>query len=213
MFNDYIYLLNKIKTTKMKTSKTIIKITLGVFLMTTVAIANNNDSENIKNNPECPFVNLLISNEIPEPVEVEDVYVYDIEEDVTFDFETKKYLPTDFNPLKGIGDLDWNKIELIEIEEEVSIGFEIKAYLPLDFNALKGMHDLNWDTIELVETEEEVTIGFDTKQYLPKEFNALKGIGDLDWSKIELIEIEEEVDINFSSKLYLPVNFDSREGI
>ena len=160
-----------------------------------------------KNYEECLFVNLLNSNEITEPVEVEDVYVYEVEEDVTFDFETKKYLPTDFNPLKGIGDLDWNTIELTEIEEEVFIEIDTKQYLPEDFNALKGMHDLNWDTIELVEIEEEVTMGFDTKQYLPADFNPLKGLGDLDWSKIELIEIEEEVDIDFDTEYYLPISY------
>lgn len=161
---------------------------------------------------ECNLSDLLAAGD-EEPIKVEDVYVYDVDEEVTFAFDTKQYLPIDFNPLKGIGDLDWNTIELTEIEEEVFIEIDTKQYLPEDFNALKGMYDLNWESIELVEIEEEVTFAFDTKQYLPDGFNALKGIGDLDWSKIELIEIEEEVEIDLDIKKYLPANFCASEPL
>ena len=75
----------------------------------------------------------------------------------------KLYLPEGFNPLKGLGDLDWYKIELIELEDEVTIDFDTKQYLPKDFNPLKGLYDLDWSTIELIELEEEVTFNIDTK--------------------------------------------------
>ena len=125
---------------------------------------------------ECSLLNNLYIFKSSEPIYVEDVYVYQIEEDVIINFDTKKYLPNDFNPLKGLHDLNWDTIELIEPEEEVEIEFDTKRYLPQDFNPLKGMHDLNWDLIELIELEEEVEINFDTKQYLPANFNVLAGM-------------------------------------
>ena len=162
---------------------------------------------------ECELTTHFNSN-AEEPVKVEDIYVYEVEEEVAIDFDTTQYLPNDFNALKGIGDLDWKTIELVELEEEVTINFDTKQYLPKEFNSLKGMYDLDWDSIELVELQEEVTINFDTKQFLPKDFNSLKGMYDLDWNTIELIEIEEEVDIDFNAKSYtLYNNNDHHVGI
>jgi len=110
-----------------------------------------------------------------EPVKIEDIYVYEIEEDVILDFDTKKYLPKGFNPLKGMHELDWKTIELVELEEEVVIEFDTKQYLPKDFNPLKGMYDLDWSKIELIEIEEEVEIGFNTLLFLPDNFDPCKG--------------------------------------
>ena len=95
---------------------------------------------------ECNLVNDLVSP-AEDPIKVEDVYVYELEEEITIDFDTKLFLPQGFNPLKGLGNLDWNKIELIELEEEGTIDFDTKQYLPKDFNPLKGLYDLNWDAI------------------------------------------------------------------
>ena len=161
---------------------------------------------------ECALTTHITSN-IEEPVKVQDIYVYEVEEDVTMEFDTTQYLPNNFNALKGIGDLDWDSIELIQIEEDVVIDFDTKQYLPKYFNSLKGMYDLDWDSIALVELEEEATINFDTKQYLPKDFNSLKGMYDLDWDKIELIEIEEEVEIDFNIKPYTLNNNDLHVGL
>ena len=127
---------------------------------------------------ECTLVNHFVLKD-DEPIKIEDVYVYEIEEEVCLNFDTNIYLPEGFNALKGLGDLDWNKIELIEPEEEVSIDFDTKQYLPKDFNSLKGMYDLDWDTIELIELEEDVEIDFDIKQYLPANFNANKPLASI----------------------------------
>ena len=45
----------------------------------------------------------------------------------------------DFNPLNGMYDLDWTKIELIEIEEEVEINFNTSLFLPHNFDPCKGL--------------------------------------------------------------------------
>lgn len=83
-----------------------------------------------KNNEVCNLVNQFALSLAKEPVKIEDVSVYKIEEDINFDFDIKQYLPKGFNSLKGLGDLDWSKIELIEVEEEVEIDFDTKQYLP-----------------------------------------------------------------------------------
>lgn len=118
---------------------------------------------------ECALVDSLASIK-DEPVKIEEVYVYELEEEVNIDFDTSQFLPEGFNPLKGIGDLDWNTIELVELEEDVYFDFDTNIYLPNDFNPLKGMYDLDWSTIELIELEEEVIFDFDTKKYLPANF-------------------------------------------
>lgn len=73
-------------------------------------------------------------------VDINSIEVYEIEEEVAFDFDTKLYLPEGFNALLGKNDLDWNTIELVEIEEEVELGFDTQKYLPKNFNPYKEMN-------------------------------------------------------------------------
>ena len=164
---------------QMKSLFTICSMLLITISATSFNIIENPDSLTLRctelNFEECNLVNDLVSP-AEDPIKVENVYVYELEEEITIDFDTKLYLPEGFNPLKGLGDLDWYKIELIELEEEVTIDFDTKQYLPIDFNPLKGMYDLDWSTIELIELEEEVVIDFDTQQYLPANFNAYAGM-------------------------------------
>ncbi len=129
----------------------------------------------IDNLNDFPLQFTELYSEEKEPVKIEDIYVYEIEEDVIIDFDTKKYLPKGFNSLKGMYELDWDIIELKELEEEVIIDFDTKKYLPKDFNPLKGMYDLDWSKIELIEIEEEVEIGFNTLLFLPDNFDPCKG--------------------------------------
>ena len=122
---------------------------------------------------KCEIVNMDASKE-NEPVNIDELFVYEIEEEVNISFDTKQLLPEGFNPFKGIGDLDWASIELEELEEELSIPFDTKQFLPENFNPLIGLGDLDWSKIELIEIEEEVEIDFDTKLYLPRNFDAHK---------------------------------------
>lgn len=131
--------------------------------------------DTINNLKDLPFHYIELSSGDKEPVKIEDIYVYEIEEDVIIDFDTKKYLPKGFNSLKGLYELEWNTIELVELEEEVIIDFDTEKYLPKDFNSLKGMYDLDWSKIELIEIEEEVEIGFNTLLFLPDSFDPCKG--------------------------------------
>ena len=131
--------------------------------------------DTINNLNDFPLQYTELNSGEKEPVKIEDIYVYEIEEDVIINFDTKKYLPKGFNSLKGMYELDWNTIELVELEEEVAIDFDTNQYLPKDFNPLKGMYDLDWSKIELFEIDEEVEIGFNTLLFLPDNFDPCKG--------------------------------------
>jgi hypothetical protein len=57
-------------------------------------------------------------------------------EDIDLGFDTKQYLPEDFNPY-AVGELNLDEIIYIEEEEEaIELGFDPSMYLPQDFNAL-----------------------------------------------------------------------------
>jgi len=62
-------------------------------------------------------------------INIQSINVYELEEEVNFDYNTSEYSPLNFD-----ANLDWNNIELLEIEEEVEFNFNVKAHLPIDFN-------------------------------------------------------------------------------
>ena len=92
-----------------------------------------------------------------ENFDINSIEVIELEEEVELGFNSKDYLPENFNALKGMHDLDWNTIELVELDEEVELGFNPKDYLPKCFNALKGMYDLDShkNKLVLIEIQEE----------------------------------------------------------
>lgn len=97
-------------------------------------------------NEECT----IVSNsdlDLNEPINIEEIYVYELEEEVSIDFDTKQYLPEGFNPLKGIHALDWNTIELIEPEYEMDIDYITSNFRTKDYKPLNSLDILDWDTI------------------------------------------------------------------
>jgi hypothetical protein len=108
------------------------------------------------------------------PVAINDIVIYEVEEEAVICFDTMQYLPKNFNALKGKNDINWSKIDLIdEPEEELTLDFNTKDYLPKNFNALQGKDDIDWSKIDLIdEPEEELIFDFNTKDYLPKGFDA-----------------------------------------
>ncbi len=72
-------------------------------------------------------------------VSIASLELYKVEEVVDINFDTKNYLPEDFDAEKGMNEIDWNKVDLYELEEEVDLGFDTKAHLPDNFNAYEGM--------------------------------------------------------------------------
>ena len=76
-----------------------------------------------------------------EIISIASVDVYEVEEELNFDYDTSDYLPMNFDAQEGVN-LDWSVIELIEVEEEVEFGFDVKAYLPCGFNPYQGMTEV-----------------------------------------------------------------------
>jgi len=82
-----------------------------------------------------------------ENLDISEIEVIVLEEELELDGNTSKYLPEDFNALKGKNYLDWSTIKLIEIEEEIEINFDTKAHLPKGFNPYKGMTENSLEVV------------------------------------------------------------------
>ena len=96
------------------------------------------------------------------------------EQDEAFEFETKAYLPFDFNPYSGLFDLEY---EMTIEEEDVAFEFDTKNYLPLGFNP-NYQGELS-EIFEVEIEEEDAAFDFDTKMYLPENFNPYYNNSDL----------------------------------
>lgn len=108
-------------------------------LNTNAKISNNSDYFTSEKNEieNLLFANVKDSNSIT--LNVSDINVIELEEEAELGFDTNKFLPENFNAIKGKYDLDWSSIELIEIEEEVTIDFDTTMYLPYNFNPHASM--------------------------------------------------------------------------
>lgn len=82
-----------------------------------------------------------------------------------FDFNTKDYLPLNFDPYKGM----FTDVSDALIEEPVSFDFDTKDYLSDNFDPYQGMLEY-----EMVNANEDLQFEFDTQKYLPKDFNPYK---------------------------------------
>ena len=131
-----------------------------IALNANAKINNNSDDLNSEKSRLEKILFTNIENLSSTAADISAIELIEMEEEVELGFDTAKYLPENFNALKGKHDLNWNTIELIEMEEVVELGFDTAKYLPENFNALKGKHDLDWNTIELIEMEEEVELGY-----------------------------------------------------
>jgi hypothetical protein len=88
------------------------------------------------------------------------------EQDEAFEFETKNYLPFDFNAYKGLFTLEY---EMAIVEEDIPFEFDTKKYLPIGFSSYCQI-ELS-EIFEVETVEEDAAFDFDTKMYLPENFN------------------------------------------
>lgn len=58
-----------------------------------------------------------------EIVSVLSIDLFELEEEIELDFDTKEYLPANFDPYKGMNRLNWDNIPLYEVEEEIDLDF------------------------------------------------------------------------------------------
>ena len=111
---------------------------------------------------ECLLLKSLFLDNLKENtvLDIASIELIEIEEEVTFNFDTTKYLPVGFNALKGKDDLDWSTIEIIEIEEEVAFNFDTTKYLPVGFNALYSKDNLGQAIVNTVIMKIEKELGY-----------------------------------------------------
>lgn len=123
-----------------------------------------------------------------------------IEESIDLGFDTRAYLPKNFDPYEVYVDL--NAITYIEEDTEETVTAS-KWLLPEGFDPYGAPEDFM--DISYME-EEDLELGFDTRAWLPEGFNAYEK-QELDLDTIVYIE-EEEIDLGFDTTLYLPENYD-----
>jgi hypothetical protein len=125
------------------------KLPLLFSLLITITINAKTETSTEFSNSSLEFITLKINQfELEDNVfsdlqdvtlNIEDIEVFELEEDIEIIFDTTGHLPKNFNALSGKNDIDWSKVELIELEEEIELGFDTKDYLPIGFNPYRGM--------------------------------------------------------------------------
>ena len=106
------------------------------------------------------------------------------EEDLELGFDTKDYLPDNFDPHRFYFNME--SVVFLEEEQELDLGFETSAYLPNEFDPYT--ETLTVGSINFME-EENIDLGFDTKDYLPEGFSPYEFYIDL--NSIIYIEMDE----------------------
>ena len=123
------------------------------------------------------------------------------EEIIDLGFDTRDYLPQDFNANEVYVNLD--NVTFIE-EDELDLGFDTTEYLPENFDAYAAPEGI--EGINYMEEEEVIDLGFDTAAYLPEGFNPYETyVFDLD--SVEYIEEDEEIEFDFNPADFLPEGF------
>ncbi|MEM9077188.1 MAG: hypothetical protein AAGC43_09115 [Bacteroidota bacterium] len=120
-----------------------------------------------------------------------DTFYFDIneiqyieEEEAELGFDTRDYLPEDFDPYTVYFNV--NSIEYVEYEEDAQLGFDVAQYLPEGFDPYSQVVGVG--TINYIE-EEDVDLGFDSAGYLPQGFSRFEVYFDI--NSIIFIEIDE----------------------
>ena len=112
-------------------------LTIFSSLLLITNMSTSNSDANASNKIDKIYLELT-HKEPSSPIAIDDIIIYEVEEEADICFDTSKYLPENFNPLKGKHDIDWNIIELVdEPEEELIFDFNTKDYLPAGFDANK----------------------------------------------------------------------------
>ena len=118
--------------------------------------------------------------------------------DESFEFDTMKYLPTNFNAYTGL----FEEYELIQEVEDQAFDFETAAYLPVGFDA-NATYLSNIKEIATIETDEP--FDFNMTDYLPVGFNVYPLLEEI----VEMGIIQEDEQFDFNTEDYLPNNFDA----
>ena len=99
-----------------------------------------------------------------DPLDLNSITYIEEENEFELGFNTKDYLPLDFDPAEVYVNL--NAIQFIEEDEQV---LDFGAYLPHDFQAYSYPTDFR--SIVYIDTTDEICLGFETSDYLPEGFD------------------------------------------
>jgi hypothetical protein len=81
--------------------------------------------------------NKVLAKEAQEKAFIKSVEFIEIEYELEANTELLKYLPSDFDPYKGMI-MDISEIEFQKVGEPLHLGFNTADYLPKDFNPYRG---------------------------------------------------------------------------
>ncbi|WP_136480270.1 hypothetical protein [Cognatitamlana onchidii] len=122
---------------------------MAVLLSTSLMMASNKDElvkqrTTINKLNGSSYVNFDGDNpKKGKTLRVRDIEVYELEEEVKLGFDTKEYLPADFNPVEGL-------------DLEKQLDFETSMMFEEIFGEIPTIEVLKIEDIELFEVEEEL---------------------------------------------------------
>src|SRR5690606_8571595 len=132
---------------------------------------------------------------------VDEIVFLEEEPELDLGFDTKDYLPEDFDSNEFYFDL--NSIKFLAEEPEVELGFDSRALLSEGFDPYTDVVGIG--CINFME-EDQVELGFDPREYLPDGFSPYDFQLDLD--SIHFMKVETEIDLGPEAKNLLPEDFD-----
>ena len=134
----------------MRTIGLILTLGLSILLLVTMSFTKkiHNDIHSISTTENAVEMKLsltsLVNMDVEDSVyEIEDISVIELEEEVTLEFDTNAYLPSDFNPYEGM-----NTYEELLFEEKIALSKII------DFSV--EQKELKIEDIKIIELEEEL---------------------------------------------------------
>jgi len=134
-----------------------------------------------------------LPTEAPENLEIDAISYVETEEEIELGFDTKEYLPKNFDPTTFYFDV--TAVAYIEEYEGSDLGFNTKDYLPNNFDA--DAQPENFMDVSYIETPDYV-LGFDTAMYLPEGFDPYET--ELDLNTIIYIEEDVNLELDFDPK-------------
>ncbi|MEM9363858.1 MAG: hypothetical protein AAGA43_14555 [Bacteroidota bacterium] len=139
-----------------------------------------------------------LDNFTDEVSDASETFFYDVneieyieDEEIELGFDTKDYLPDDFDPYTSYFDL--NSVKFVEQEDEASLGFDAAKFLPTGFDPYT--ETIGVQAINFIK-DEDVQLGFDTTTYLPEGFSPFEVYFDLNsiiYINIEKMEGQEVI--------------------
>lgn len=110
--------------------KTKIFASIFALFMTAISGSAQNGCETFENFLAMETERLELEDELfgfqndnNEIISINYLDLYEVEEEIELDFDTRKFIPSNFDPYKGMNKLNWDSIPLYEVEEEIELDY------------------------------------------------------------------------------------------